>query len=199
MFRRCWTSATAWWWPTTPRYWAPGVVTDNVLAFLEQRLAETGKKAIGDSRLRVDQFKGLICVPNDYEAAMAAGIYQSHTSHEIGAEVVIQAGKILVEKLHSPLYITRGEKGIMFFERNGDYTRLPTVPLDGEIDPTGAGDSVASAIASSLCAGASYTQAAEIANLAARVSVGKVGVTGTARPSEILATLDIIEHKDDEE
>ena len=71
---------------------------------------------------------------------------------------------------------------------------MPTVPLDGEIDPTGAGDSVASAIASALCAGASFVHAAEIANLAARVSVGKVGVTGTASPPEILATHQIIDH-----
>ncbi len=176
-----------------------GVVTDNVLAFLEQKLGENGKIAIGDSRLRVGQFKGLICVPNDYEAAMAAGIYQSHTSHEISDEVVIESGKILVERLHRELYITRGEKGIMLFDQDGAYTRLPTVPLDGEIDPTGAGDSVASAIASALSAGASLAQAAEIANLAARVSVGKVGVTGTATPPEIMATLDIIQHKADPE
>jgi len=117
-----------------------GVVTDKVLAFLEQKLGENGKIAIGDSRLRVGQFKGLICVPNDYEAAMAAGIYQSHTSHEISDEVVIESGKILVDRLHRELYITRGEKGIMLFDQDGAYTRLPTVPLDGEIDPTGAGD-----------------------------------------------------------
>ncbi|MCF8035162.1 MAG: hypothetical protein K9K66_04160 [Desulfarculaceae bacterium] len=175
-----------------------GVVTDNVLAFLDKEITASGKVAIGDSRLRVDQFKGLTCVPNDYEAAMAAGIYQSHTSHEIGGEVVIEAGKILVEKLHSDLFITRGEKGIIFFDRQGAYTRVPTVPLDGEIDPTGAGDSVASAIAASLCAGASPVHAAEIANLAARVSVGKVGITGTAKPPEILATRQIIADNGDD-
>ncbi len=169
-----------------------GVITEKVLYEAAAASRKTGKIFIGDSRLRVDEFKEMMCVPNDYEAAMATGIYESHSSHAIDDNTVIQAGKLLRKKTNKAVFITRGNRGISVFDEDDNYLFKPTLSLDGEIDPTGAGDTVASAIAASLCAGASLGEAAEIANIAARVTVGKIGTTGTASQSEILACHDIL-------
>jgi bifunctional ADP-heptose synthase (sugar kinase/adenylyltransferase) len=129
----------------------------------------------------------MIVVPNDYEAAMAAGVYESHTSHAIADSVVLSAGEKLRQMTGRPVFITRGERGISLFGDAGRHSLVSTVALDGEIDATGAGDTVASAIAAALCAGASLQEAAELANLAGRITVGKIGTTGVASPEEIMA------------
>jgi D-glycero-beta-D-manno-heptose-7-phosphate kinase len=53
---------------------------------------------------------------------------------------------------------------------------------------TGAGDTVIASLALAASAGAGLREAAELANRAAGIVVGKVG-TATATPDEILATL----------
>lgn len=169
-----------------------GVITEAVLEMAAVASLKTKKIFIGDSRLRVDKFTEMMCVPNDYEAAMATGIYESHSSHAIDDATVVQAGRRLRKKTRKAVFITRGDKGISVFDEKDNYLFKPTLPLDGEIDPTGAGDTVASAITASLCAGATLEEAAEIANIAARVTVGKIGTTGTASSSEILACHDIL-------
>ena len=54
----------------------------------------------------------------------------------------------------------------------------------------GAGDTAAAALATMLAVGASPAEAATIANLAASVTVQKIGITGTASPAEILRRYD---------
>lgn len=172
-----------------------GVITEKVLEHVTGVARNIEKIFVGDSRLRIEEFKNMICVPNDYEAAMAARIYESHSSHEIDDETVVRAGQILTEQINRELFITRGEKGIAVFDRSGKMTMKTTILVDGEIDPTGAGDTVAVAIAASLSVKATFEEAAEIANIAGRVTVGKIGTTGTASPSEILACHEILQIK----
>jgi sugar/nucleoside kinase (ribokinase family) len=77
------------------------------------------------------------------------------------------------------------EDGILLFTDEG-YDYIPTVRVEGEIDPVGAGDSATAGIVSSLCAGASYREAALIGNLVASITVQKIGTTGTASPEEVM-------------
>jgi rfaE bifunctional protein kinase chain/domain len=170
-----------------------GVITEKIIEFTSN-LAIMNKETVfvGDSRLRIEQFKNMVCVPNDYEAAMATGMYKSHSSPEIDDETVQRSGRILAKRLNKSLFVTKGDKGIAIFDKNGAMTIKQTLPLQGEIDPTGAGDTVASAIAAGLSTGAGFEEVAEIANMSARVTVGKVGTTGTATPNEILATYEIL-------
>ena len=76
------------------------------------------------------------------------------------------------------------------FDRQGRPTDVPSVAVSGPTDPTGAGDTVVAALSAALVAGASLIEGAEIGNLAARVTVQKLGQTGTASPEEILAQWD---------
>jgi len=55
------------------------------------------------------------------------------------------------------------------------------------LDIVGAGDSATSGIAAALLSGATTTEAAEVGNLVASITVQQLGTTGTASPNQILA------------
>jgi bifunctional ADP-heptose synthase (sugar kinase/adenylyltransferase) len=60
------------------------------------------------------------------------------------------------------------------------------LPLRGELDTVGAGDTVVATWAACVGAGASPAEAVQIANMAAAVTVQKINQTGTASLPEIL-------------
>ncbi|MEG1472038.1 MAG: PfkB family carbohydrate kinase, partial [Clostridia bacterium] len=55
------------------------------------------------------------------------------------------------------------------------------------IDVCGAGDACTAGMISALCAGGLPSEAAELGNLCAGVTVRKLGTTGTANQQEVLA------------
>jgi len=85
-----------------------------------------------------------------------------------------------------PVLLTRSEAGILYLGPEG-VEAVAGLPLTGELDPVGAGDTVVAAFAAARAAGASPAQAIDLANRAAAVTVRKIGQTGTATPTEILA------------
>lgn len=72
------------------------------------------------------------------------------------------------------ILITLGEHGMYLFERNKKPFPIPTMARQ-VFDVSGAGDTVISVFALCLAAGADKSQAAEIANYAAGIVVGKMG------------------------
>jgi D-glycero-beta-D-manno-heptose-7-phosphate kinase len=96
---------------------------------------------------------------------------------------------VIQEKLDcDAVLITRGERGIMLLERNQDPVFVETAARE-VYDVTGAGDTVIATLAAALAAGASTLEAANLANHAAGIVVGKVG-TATATAAELLATFE---------
>lgn len=89
------------------------------------------------------------------------------------------------ERNGTPLLITRGHMGIFYLDEFETQT-VEGLPLQGELDTVGAGDTVVATWSACLGAGATPIQALEIANLAAAVTVQKLAQTGTASLSEIL-------------
>jgi len=83
------------------------------------------------------------------------------------------------------LIITRGEGGISIIRNNG--SKMITIPTKARevSNVVGAGDTVIATFALAYLSGLSMEEAAEVANLAAGVVVGKVG-TAMATPDEIL-------------
>jgi D-beta-D-heptose 7-phosphate kinase/D-beta-D-heptose 1-phosphate adenosyltransferase len=73
------------------------------------------------------------------------------------------------------------------FERGGRHTTIPTVAQE-VFDVAGAGDTVIATFTLALASGASMEQAARMANAAAGIVVGKLGVA-TASPEELLVRL----------
>jgi D-beta-D-heptose 7-phosphate kinase/D-beta-D-heptose 1-phosphate adenosyltransferase len=98
-----------------------------------------------------------------------------------------QAARLIREKLScDAVLITRGDRGIMLLE--GDHEPVFVETAAREVyDVTGAGDTVIATLAAALAAGATMLEAANLANHAAGIVVGKVG-TATASAAELLAT-----------
>jgi len=117
--------------------------------------------------------------PNKKEAALAAGMPITDEAS------LLRAGKKIVSKLKPEvLLVTLGEDGMCLFSRGGRKPlKIPTVARE-VFDVSGAGDTVIAAFTLARAAGASFPEAAMLANAAAGVVVGKIGVA-TCSPEEL--------------
>ena len=120
--------------------------------------------------------------PNRAEAGEAVG-----RELETDADVERAAKEILQRLSCDALLVTLGEDGMLLFEQGGRQVRIPTVAQE-VFDVAGAGDTVIATFTLALASGASLGQAARIANYAAGIVVGKVGVA-VATPDELSARL----------
>jgi len=159
-----------------------GVLTSRVRRRLIAELsARPNGIFLADSRERIDQFRHVMIKPNQFEAAQVLGRPGRRPSLKSSAADADQ----LVRRTGRPVFLTLGEKGMLV--AGGDAVdRAPAVPVSGQVDTVGAGDSTSAAIVASLAAGASLTEAATIANLVASITIQQIGTTGTARPTQIL-------------
>ncbi len=96
----------------------------------------------------------------------------------------LEHGRTLSKQIGGALVVTRGQSGIVYIN-NHDTWSVDGLTLPGPLDTVGAGDTVVAALAAALSAGATPPQALRVANLAAAVTVQKLGQTGTATPAEI--------------
>lgn len=104
-----------------------------------------------------------IITPNRKEAVAMAGV-----------EELRRAGIVIQKRLKCNVLITRGHEGMTFF--CGDKIEdLPPLPINA-IDIAGAGDTVVAAVALAVASGATFKDAAILANYAAGIGVGKMGV-----------------------
>ena len=95
----------------------------------------------------------------------------------------------LVQRLGvANLLLTLGERGMVLVGAKGETVRVPTTARE-VYDVVGAGDTVTAYLAVMLAAGATVSEAAVIANLAAGVEVGKLGAA-TVSGAEVLAAYD---------
>ena len=83
------------------------------------------------------------------------------------------------------ILLTLGERGMALFAPEGEVVRVDTTAR-AVYDVVGAGDTVSAYLASMLAAGATAREAAEIANIAAGIEVGKLGAA-TVSAAEVLA------------
>jgi D-beta-D-heptose 7-phosphate kinase/D-beta-D-heptose 1-phosphate adenosyltransferase len=91
------------------------------------------------------------------------------------------------------LLLTLGERGMVLAGADGAIHRVPTTARE-VYDVVGAGDTVTAYLAAMLAAGASAREAAEVANFAAGVEVGKLGAA-TVSAQEVLAAFDEYEDR----
>lgn len=104
---------------------------------------------------------------------------------EPDADWCTRQGALFRQQTSGPLLITRGHAGVLYID-DVETQQVEGLPLVGELDTVGAGDTVVATWAACMGAGATPLQALEIANLAAGVTVQKLGQTGTASLPEIL-------------
>jgi rfaE bifunctional protein kinase chain/domain len=110
----------------------------------------------------------------------------------LGAAVDLQYGNALPEVLTrlkvDNLLVTLGAEGMVLVTKDGTLTQIPSIARQ-IYDVSGAGDTVTAWLGTALAAGASVREAAQLANYAAGVEVGKAGVA-TVSPEEVLAVHD---------
>ncbi len=117
--------------------------------------------------------------PNRKEAFLSAGLPYSE------AEEAVLAAAAVLQKRHAigHLLITLGEAGMLLLKPGERPYHTPTRAQD-VFDVSGAGDTAIAAFTLALAAGANGIEAAEIANHAAGVVVGKLG-TATLTVGEL--------------
>jgi rfaE bifunctional protein kinase chain/domain len=125
--------------------------------------------------------------PNRRETFAVAGLpYVRPAENPLEDKPLIEAGRILQERWGAEvLLITLSEHGMLLLERGAEPQHIPTRARE-VFDVSGAGDTVIAAYMLALSAGAGFLEAAEIANFAAGVVVGKLG-TASCTQDELLA------------
>ncbi len=155
-----------------------GLVTKELGNSLARRAASLRKIAVLDSRRSVCDFSGFTsATPNEAEVEAALGV---RIGHDVAA--LEKSGRKLLQKLrlHS-LLVTRGSDGMALFEPRRPTRLLPIYGSDQVTDVTGAGDTVISAYTLALGAGASFYEAALLANYAGGIVVMKRATATVSR------------------
>ena len=126
--------------------------------------------------------------PNRAEAFATAGIPFAEPCDNPKQDAdLMMVGRNLMEKWDADnLLITLGEHGVMLFRPGQPPYHSPARARE-VFDVSGAGDTVIALFTLALGAGATPPEAAEIANHASGIVVGKLG-TATVTPTELLAS-----------
>ncbi len=86
------------------------------------------------------------------------------------------------------LLITRGSRGMLLLEKGAEPLHIEAVGAREPVDVTGAGDTVIATYTLALASGASFTEAAHLANYAGGRVVMKRG-TACVSPQELLSSI----------
>ncbi len=162
-----------------------GLITEKVLRIITELGRKAGKPLIVDPRVSRDcsVYKGVTAItPNRRETQIMTGLNVSTAGN------LEKAGKKLVEDLdlHCAI-ITLDKDGIFLYQRDGTHAILPTNPKE-VYDVTGAGDMILSMITFVVAGGFNFVEAARLANVAAGIEVGKIGVVPVSK-EEILGVI----------
>ncbi len=159
-----------------------GVVTPSLAGNLTG--FSKGKPVTLDSRYNLLQYPDVTAAtPNEEEAAAAAGMSLFDDGNGENLEFVAQTLQQSIDA--EAVLITRGSRGMALYERDGKGLMLiPVYGTDQVADVTGAGDTVIATFTLALAAGASYAEAAKLANYAGGIVVMKMG-TATVSNEEL--------------
>ena len=157
-----------------------GLVTPALIAHARERLRK-GAPVLVDSRYALLQFRAMTaCTPNESEVEQAMGI-------RIGdnRRVLERAGRALLQRTRArAVLVTRGSRGMALFEPECPTVHIPIFGSDQISDVTGAGDTVIATMTLALAAGATFFEAASLANYSGGLVVMKRG-TATVCADEL--------------
>ncbi len=106
------------------------------------------------------------------------------------AQVSATAIELAAQNGHD-VFVTLAEDGMLAATADGQALHVAALPIRGEIDIVGAGDSVTANLAAALAAGASPKESLVLASAAASVVIHQLGTTGTASVMQIAETLGV--------
>jgi len=157
-----------------------GTLTDALLRQFIDLARAKGIPALADPKgYDFSKYAGAaVITPNRKEAGEASGCVLDSEA------AIVALGTEMRRNLSlDALLITRSEEGMSLFKEDG-VSHLPAQARE-VYDVSGAGDTVIAVFGAALGAGLNFDSAAELANLAAGVVVGKIG-TSTVSCAEIL-------------
>jgi len=156
-------------------------VKEDIFRKILPGLKRLNKPVALDSRFRLTDFKGVtVLTPNEPEVE-----YALHLELKGDKDMVRKAGRQLLNRIEAEaVLITRGSKGMVLFERGKPPLVIPIHGSTDIVDVTGAGDTVISIFTLALTCGATFKQAAQLANYAGGIVVMKKG-TATLSPQEL--------------
>ena len=161
-----------------------GVVSPALLADLAVRPAGKPPLFIDPKKGNFPNYRNATLVKPNLDAAQAASGVDVHDDASLRL-----AGQRLVDAWRSEaVLISRGEAGMSLFRRGRRMAQFPTAARE-VFDVTGAGDTVLATAALAVASGASFEDAAVLANRAAGIVVGKAG-TATVSAKELIADLE---------
>jgi D-glycero-beta-D-manno-heptose-7-phosphate kinase len=145
------------------------------------------KIATLDSRHRLLDYRALhftAATPNEpeIEALYHTRIANDRRKLEELGQTTLRALKL------SALLVTRGKDGMVLFEHGKPPCEIPVYGTADAVDVTGAGDTVIAVLTLALAAGASFLEAAHLANYAGGIVVMERG-TATVKRSELEAAI----------
>ncbi|HEY0003290.1 MAG TPA: PfkB family carbohydrate kinase [Pyrinomonadaceae bacterium] len=161
-----------------------GVVDEEMAAAVREAVARRSIPVLVDSRFHLQRFQGFTsATPNEDEVEQALGRQLTDTA------ALEAAGRELREQLgYRALLITRGNRGIVLFEEHAEPLHIEAVGARDAVDVTGAGDTVIAAYTLAIASGASFADAAQLANHAGGLVVMKRG-TATVNRQELLSSV----------
>lgn len=161
-----------------------GVLSGDAAAAIIDAARSAGKTVIVDPKgADFGRYRGAhVITPNRRELGEATGMPVAEDD-----EIVAAARSLIADCGIETVLVTRSRDGMTIVSGEGGVTHLGAVARE-VFDVSGAGDTVVSALAAALAAGARLELAAELANVAAGIVVGKVG-TAAAYASEVTAAL----------
>jgi rfaE bifunctional protein kinase chain/domain len=163
-----------------------GLVTPAVVAYARRRAMTRRGGArrfpvLVDSRYALMDFRGMTaCTPNESEVEQLFGVRIGENTR-----ILERAGRNLLDRTRAgAILITRGSRGMALFERGRPTVHIPIFGSDQIADVTGAGDTVIATMTLALGCGATFEEAARLANYAGGLVVMKRG-TATVSAEEL--------------
>ncbi len=162
-----------------------GLVTPDLAEAVRSRVAARSRRrpvpVLVDSRYRLLDYRGLTaCTPNEAELEQLTGVRVNDDS-----SVLERGGRQLLKKSGmQAVLVTRGSRGMALFQPKQETVHVPIFGSDEVADVTGAGDTVIATFGLALAAGASFYEAARLANYAGGLVVMKRG-TATVSAREL--------------
>ena len=161
--------------------YAKGTLAGNFASeFIRIAIAQ-GKPVVVDPKGRdFSRYRNATLIkPNLKELGEAVELPVSNTAEQEKA-----ARRLIEQTQVSYILITRGSAGMLLVPHDGPYLEFAALARE-VFEVSGAGDTVASALAAALGSGCSIAEAVGIANIAAGIVVGKIG-TAVVDRSEIV-------------
>ncbi len=156
-----------------------GLVTPRLVSTLAASLKARRRATpiLIDSRYALTRYRGLTaCTPNESEVENTLGV-------TIGDRLTVleRAGRALLTRTRmQAVLVTRGSRGMALFQPHKPTVHIPIFGSDQIADVTGAGDTVMATMTLAVAAGATFEEAARLANYAGGLVVMK---RGTAKVS----------------